>query len=1124
MTHLQLTTTLGYYRFPTIHGQTIIFTSEGDLWSISSEGGTAQRLTTHHGAETHAAISPDGQSLAFSAEYEGTTEVYCMPIAGGLPKRITFEDDGIVVGWTPTGEIIYRTSHYSNQPNVQLVRVNPQTLSRQIIPLSQASDGVITSEGILFFTRLPFQGSHTKRYQGGTAQNIWRFDLTREVEAVSLTTDYAGTSKSPMWWQQRVYFASDRDGSMNLWSMNEDGADLAQHTYHTDWDVQSPNLHDGRIVYQLGADLRIFDIRSGEDTIIPITLSSDFEQTRERWVKNPFNYLTTLHLSPTGDRVVATARGRVFVFPTKQGRRVEVTRESGIRYRHACFMPDGNSILVQSDGSGELEYWRYPADGLGDGEALTSDGTVFRYAGVPSPNGRWLAFCDKNFKLWLHDLKQSEPIKELSEESAHESEAVNESYPLCIATSEQRRFRHLSWSPDGQWLAYVSTATNSYDQIMLYHVETRNTIDLTGDRVDSYCPTWSPCGLWLYFLSDRHFRSMVGSPWGPRQPEPFFDRTTKIYAIALQKGQRFPFQAYDELVGEMEGKDKEEETKAKAEEEVEGKAEEKAKTKEEGQVEATRQEAGLKIDVDGLSDRLFEVPVPASNYANLSITGKHLFWTDVDCNPDSKRRLVSLEIKNVDVEPVMIMSNVRSYALSFNRKKLLVRRRNFVYVIDATGEPPKKLEKDRVDLTNWTFSVDPRMEWSQMLIEAWRLERDFFYDRELHGADWQTLLDQHLPLVERVRDRAELSDLIAHLVGELAALHTFVFGGDQRHGSDYIPFASLGAVLERDEDANGYRVEHIYQTEPEYLTARSPLARPEVDIEEGDVIEAINGIATLSVDDPALLLRNLRDQQVLLQIRPQSRNVALDHSTQNNSTVERECVKRIVKPISIRQAADLRYGEWEYHNRLRVDELSDRKIGYLHMRGMSSENYSEWVRNYYPIHDRHGLILDVRYNRGGNIDSWILEKLLRKAWFYWQPRVGKPYWNMQYAFRGHMVVLCNEMTKSDGEVLAEGFRRLGLGKIIGTRTWGGEIWLSYNTWLVDNGIASAAEIGVFGPEGEWLIEGHGVEPDIVVDNLPHATFQGQDAQLETAVDYLLEQIRDNPVPEPIAPTYPDKSK
>ncbi|HTY36734.1 MAG TPA: S41 family peptidase [Bacteroidota bacterium] len=1058
----------GYYRFPTLSADKIIFTAEGDLWKVDPNGGLAQRLTSNLGSETNAAVSPDGRMIAFSAQYEGPTEVYTMPIEGGLPVRRSFDGDAIVVGWTPGGKIIYQTGHYSTLPNRQLVTIDLKSNTTEVIPLSQASDGCFDDGGkVLFFTRLPFQGSHTKRYKGGTAQNIWKYESDKP-EAVPLTSDFPGTSKVPMWWNHRIYFASDRDGTMNLWSMTEDGKDLKQLTNHKGWDVKSPSLRDGKIVYQVGADIHIFDIAAGADRLVPIALSSDLDQERERWVKRPSEYLTASNVSSNGDRVVLTARGQVFVAPAQQGRLVRATNKTSVRYRSAQFMPDGKSLLVLSDESGELEFWKVPANGIGEPEQLTNDGKVFRNDPVISPNGKWMVFDDKNQKLWLFNFDTKKTVQ--------------------IASSEYDNFSGFSWSPDNKWLAFVQTAENTNSQIMLYNVAEATTTALTRDRVDSYNPVWSTDGKWLYFLSDRVFQSLVGSPWGSRQPEPFFEKTTKIYSISLRKDGRSPFMPADELVTDQ--------------------SEAKEKDKKKDADEKKEKTTDVVIDFDGIQNRVFEVPLPAGRYRELSMNEKNLFWTESEASFGSKTKLVALEVKNKDIAAKTLIDDVNGYDMTRDGKKLMVAKSGEYYIIDASTSPPSELAKSKVNLDNWTLSISPREEWRQMVKEEWRLERDFFYDPNMHGIDYKGLLDRHLALVDRITDRDELNDLITDLVGELAALHIFVGGGDRRLGLDQINYGSLGAMLVKDESGGGYRIQHIYLSDPDYLDVGSPLSKPGLQIKEGDIIKSINGVSTLSVASPYLLLRNQTGQQVLLKLV--SKSTGKEYES-------------VVKPISQGDESNLRYSEWEYTRRLRVDEASKNEIGYVHLRAMGSGNYTEWVKSFYPVFNRKGLIIDVRHNRGGNIDSWILEKLMRKAWFYWKQRTLQPTWNMQYAFRGHMVVLCNEFTASDGEAFSEGFRRLGLGKVIGTRTWGGEIWLSARPWLQDRGMATAAETGVYGPEGEWLIEGHGVDPDIVVDNLPKATFDGKDAQLDEAIRYLQEQIKAHPIEVPAAPKFPNKS-
>jgi len=1077
----------GYYRFPAIHATTVVFTSEGDLWAVDIAGGTARRLTTHPGMESNAALSPDGETVAFSAQYEGPTEVYTMPLAGGLSVRHTFAGQtSTVVGWTPDGRILYATQKYATLPNTQLVALDPRTDAETLVPLSQAADGVYGPDGkTLFFTRLPFQGSYTKRYAGGTAQNLWKF-TAGEGEAVPLTSDYPGTSKNPMLWRDRLYFVSDRDGTMNLWSMDTAGGDLKQLTRHKGLDVSSPAIEGGRIVYQLVADLRVYDIAYGTDSLLSVTLPSDFDQMRERWVRTPLEYLTSAHLSPTGDRVVLVSRGNVFVAPAGDGRWVRVSRSEGVRNRAARFFDDGKSLMVLADTTGEWEFYRFPANGLGPGERLSTGARVLRFDGLPSPDGRRVAFADKDYQLWILNVTDKKQIR--------------------VEVSGNGMFDDLAWSPDGRWLAYVRTADNQFRQIALLDAESARITELTNDRVDSYNPVWSPDGKWLYFLSDRYFQSVVGSPWGPRQPEPYFDKTTGIYAAALKPGEKFPFAPANEL--EPGSKDEQEPPDA------EGVGRAAAAARAGGPGGKTGGAAKppvpkVEIDVEGLRNRVLEVPLPAGVYSDLAVTGKFLFFVDRESRTAAKSKLAAVEIRNRNLQAKTVLEDVRSFELSADGKKILARKGRDLYVIDAAGSAPGNLAEKKIDLSGWTFSIDPRREWGQMFTDAWRMERDYFYDRNLHNVDYRKLFDRHRPFVDRVSDRSELNDLIAHLVGELSALHTFVRGGDLRRGEDSVEPGSLGARLVRDQAAGGYRIEHIYRAAPEFPERCSPLAKPLSPVRERDIVKTIDGTPTLDAADPSLLLRNTAGRQVLLEVAPGAGGPAY---------------KAIVYPIGPRADADLRYAEWEYTRRLEVEEAGRGDLGYVHLRAMGGNNYTEWVKNFYPVFDRKGLVIDVRHNRGGNIDSWILEKLLRRAWFYWQGRVGNPTWNMQYAFRGHMVVLCDEFTASDGEAFSEGFRRLGLGKVIGTRTWGGEIWLSSSNVLVDRGLASAAETGVYGPEGEWLIEGHGVDPDIVVDNPPNAAFLGRDAQLEAAVKYLQDKIAKEPVEVPKHPPYPDKRK
>lgn len=1045
----------GYYRFPDIHDDKIVFTAEGDLWTVGVTGGLAQRLTTHAEEEMYASFSPDGNTIAFTASYEGPAEVYTMPVSGGLPMRWTYERDFSRTNtWTSNGLVVYDTRAYATLPDRQLVTIDPTSKEKHRIPLAQASEATFDDSGkTLYFVRPAFHGNVTKRYKGGTARQIWAFTEGAE-EARQLTTDYSGESFNPMWAQGRIYFITDRDGIKNIWSIDENGEDLTQHTRHTDFDVRYANYHNGRIIYQRGADLWLFDVAADQTQKLDIRLATDLDQLREKWEDHPERYITSVEPDPKGERIVLTARGRVFVVPVKSGRHIAFTDPPNVRYREAIFSADGESIYALSDERGEFEFVRMPADGIGDRAFITGNGEVLRYGGQPSPDGKWLAFSDLENRLFLVELATGE-VREIN--------------------TNLEGIYDYSWSPDSKWLAFVQPAFNTMNQIHLYQMDTGDSFPLTTDRANSQNPRWSPDGRFIYFLSDRNFQSLVGSPWGARQPEPYFDASEKVYHIPLQRGTRSPFRPADELYEAPEEGDS-----------------------------PKPDSVVVHIDRAGIQQRIAEVPVKPGNYSNLAVTDEAIYVASRETGIGAQTHLQVLTIGPEKLAWKTITSDIRSFQLTADRTQILLRKGNNFYLFKAGSSPLSDLSQHQIDLSDWRFRIHPREDWKQIFTDAWRMERDYFYDKNMHGVDWQAMHNKYFPLVDRVTTRSELSDLIGRFVGELSALHTSVRGGDERKDELDIAVASLGGRFSRDITAGGYRIDYIYRADPDYPHERSPLDDPYLDIRIGDVITHVDGRDALSAVDLGALIRNKAGKQVRLGLK-------------------RGETKRDVIVTPVGNTYSLRYRDWEYSRRLKVEEQTDDQVGYVHLRAMGRQDLNQWYREFYPVFNRPGLIIDVRHNRGGNIESFILEKLLRKAWMYWKSRSGKPYWNMQYAFRGHIVVLVDQVTASDGEAFADGFRRLNLGTTIGMRTWGGEIWLSSVNRLTDGGLARAPMMGVYGPEGEWLIEGHGFEPDIEVDNLPHATFRGEDAQLEAAISFLQKKIAEDPREVPPVPPYPDKS-
>jgi tricorn protease len=705
----------------------------------------------------------------------------------------------------------------------------------------------------------------------------------------------------------------------------------------------------------------------------------------------------------------------------------------------------------------------------------------------PSPDGAWVASTDKRNRLWVHKLDGNNTTSVLVEENGVDN------------------IDFVSWSPDSTWLAFTSPGANTLVQVKLYNVNTQQTIVATSDRYDSFSPRFDSEGNWLYFLSNRTFNSVQGSPWGPRAPEAFLDKQTRIYAVALKPNLRWPFAADDEVLIAEKLKKKEEDKKK----EEEKKAEKKDDTpKDDKKEEKKDDKKSFEIDANGIVQRIEMVSVvPPGNYGNLMVGEKALYFESAEAGSNTST-LQAIKIASSDVEVKTVASGVRSAELSGDGKKMLIRVGDSLHIIEPSVGEAKLDAKNRVDLSGIALPIDPRMEWRQMAIDSWRLLRDYFYARNMHGVDWQSVLTRYMPLVERVQDRRELNDVLAQMTSELAALHHFVRGGDIRTGDDNIGVGYLGTVLDRDEASGGWKVASIYAGDSDEPWTRSPLAAQHVNVRAGDTILTINGISTLSVAHPQQLLRKQAGKQVLLRVK----------------SAEGEEREVIVRPLTQGEDSELRYRTWQVQRRQMVEEMGQSKIGYVHLRAMGTENFGEFARDFYPNFTREGLIIDVRDNRGGNIDSWLLSRLQRKAWMYWNQHAGRaPSWNMQMAFRGHMVVLINERTASDGEAFSEGFKRLGLGKLIGTRTWGGMIWLTSSNTSVDGGLTSAGEFGVFDAKGNWLIEGHGAEPDIVIDNTPYDTFMGKDRQLEAAVAHLQKLMQEQPVVVPEVPALPEKN-
>ena len=1054
----------GYYQSPALHGETLVFSSESDLWSVPIAGGTARRLTSHPAPESEPRLSPDGAWLAFTGRYDGGTDVFRMPAGGGPVERLTHEPDEVrVQGWTPDGRILYASQGRVGPSWSWVLRtVDPMTGRVEDLPLADAREGTFDAHGTLYFTRfgLEVTADNVRAYRGGAMAQLWRFRPGVDEEAVRLAPDHPGNLTRPMWWNGALYVVSDADGVANLWRMDADGGGATQLTRHADFEVRGATLaaDGGRVVYQHGADLRLHDLASGDDRSVGIDLGSDRSRSRTRWIDDPMNWLTSVGFGPRGDRVALTARGRPVVVGTGELRRIELPLPAASRAREAVPSPDGQWIYAFVDAGGEQEIWRLPADGLGEGEALTSDGAPGHRVGMRvSPDGSRIAHWDRRGHLFLLDL----------------ASGSNER----IDASRGGGYRDVVWSPDSRALALARfDSPVRRPQVILLDLDAREAHTLTSDRYESYSPAFSPDGQWLWFLSDRTFNPTPGSPWGDRNTGPVFDERTRIYALSLQEGNAFPLAPRTEL------------TAARAR--VPTRAPSPAPTPTPG---ATAEADLPAIAYEGLSLRLHEAPLPAGNYGGLQVTGTRLYL--VERAPGSGPTLRTVELGAERPRLATFGEGITSATLSGDRSRMLVRRGNDLFIVPAGAQMPGELADARVRAGSWRVAIEPAEEWRQMFLDAWRMQRDFLYDPEFRGVDWAAVRDRYAPLVERVGDRRELDDLLRQMVAEVGVLHSQVRGGEYPTDPESASPAFLGGTFEA--APGGLRLTHVYRTDPELPAERSPLARPGVELQVGDVVTRVNGRPVAHEGELARLLGHQVGEQVRLDVERGGEDFAV-----------------VVHPVNAGRDAFLRYADWVTGRREAVEAATDGRVGYLHLRAMGAGDMGDFVREFFASFDRDGLIIDVRRNRGGNIDAWVIERLLRRAWSFWQPPGSDPYWNMQQAFRGHLVVLMDPLTYSDGETFAAGVKALGLGPLVGQQTAGAGVWLSDTNRLVDQGLMRAAQMPQFDADGTWILEGFGVEPDIHVENLPHATYRGHDAQLERAIEELLRALEADPVPRP----------
>ncbi|MBL0211844.1 MAG: PD40 domain-containing protein [Holophagaceae bacterium] len=1066
-------------RFPAIHGDKVAFTYGGDLWSAPATGGTATRLTAHPGLELFAHYSPDGRWIAFTGQYDGDEQVYVMPSEGGVPRQLTFYPaagplaprhgyDHQVMGWTPDGKsVVFRSTQDADgvRSRGALYTVDMGGGPSKMLPMPSSGAGDFAPDGKrLVYSPLFRDFRHWKRYQGGWAQDLFVFDLaTKQQKKVAYSKR---TERDPMWIGDKVYFASDRDGTLNLFSVDPGTDQVSQLTFEKTWDVRWPATdHQGRIVYELNGELHVMDLRTHSDSAISIRVPTDGGASRPSRISVDKN-IESFGLSPKGERALFVARGDVLTAPIEKGPVRNLTNSSRAHDKFAAWSPDGKKIAFVSDMSGEEQIYVLDQDGSSKPEALTSS-LQAAITGPPrwSPDGKRLAFSDKDGKVYVLSVAD----KKLAQVADDEYDGVGD----------------YAWSPDSQFLAFSLGNANRFNSIHVWSLAEGKLHRVGGDLFNATEPVWDPEGKYLYFLSERDFAPQISDlEWNFAG-----NRRTGIFALALRKDVADPFPPESDEVGADKKDDKKEDKK------------------DEKKDEPKKPVEPMRIDWEGLDQRVARVPVPADNLNSLEAVKGNLVYTKAGAffygrDSYAKPSLWIFDLKKRKESE--LAADIQGFALSQDGLKALVRQQSGFIEVDVKSDA-----KDKKTVSTKELYADrvPQAEWAEVYDEVWRRYRDFFYVHNMHGYDWKALKEQYRPWLQHVTHRSDLTYLLTELISELSIGHTYVEGGDfllPERAKVGLP----GARLEFDEAAGRYRIAKIYAGQNAEAKYRSPLTEVGVDAREGDYLLAIDGVELKANEDPYKLLRN------------KTFSVAL---TVNSKPAFEGARKIAYKPVE--SEASLRYLEFVQDAKAKVERMSGGKVGYLHIPDMGAPGIYEFIKWFYPQIRKEGLVVDVRANGGGNVSQMIIERLGRKLLgTRFGYRSDHPATYPNEVFFGHQVALTSETSASDGDIFPYRFRFAGIGPLIGKRTWGGVVGISNTGPLVDGGTVFVPQQGTNAPTGEWIIEGEGVSPDIEVEDEPALALQGRDPQLERGVQEVLKKIKEEPKILPTRPKDPVKTK
>ena len=1038
------------FRYADVSENQIAFVYAGDIWIVSKDGGQASRLSSPEGEEVRPKFSPDGKTLAFSANYDGSLDVYTLPVNGGLPKRITWRGC-VITDWHPDGnKIMFSTGEESGRQRFsRLFTIDKDGGLPEVLPPAYAETGCFSPNGKqLAFTDKSRLNRTWKRYRGGMAPDIYVMNLS-DYSTINITNNDA-SDELPMWHNNTIYYLSDNGAEKryNVWAYDTKAKTSKQLTDFADYDVHFPSIGPKDLVFEAGGDLYLMNLESGEYKKVNITVLGDQVAQMPKSV-GVERYMMNAGISPDGKRVLAEARGEVFSLPAEKGYVLNLTQSSGSAQRYPAWSPDGKTIAWWSDESGEYELSLYDVQ-KETVKTITNLGPGYRYSLYWSPDSKKLAFVDQTMSIKLCDVS-SGTVTEMDK-------------ALWMMHGPLEGFS-VSWSADSRFVTWSRGIENRNSVVFIFDVESGKKHVVTSGFYSNSSPAFDPEGKYLYVLTNQS----MSPEYSDFDNTFIYTNSTLVAAITLQKDTPSPLEPENDKV-EIKDDKKEKEDK------------------DEEKKEETEKDDQVKIDFDGLEKRMVLLPVDAGSYSNLvAAKGKIIFQDNTNAGgPKSKRPIVYWDMK--DRETKTIVDNAGSFMLSGNGEKMLVSNRGKLSVIDVKEN--QKLEKF-VPLDDMEMTVQPKEEWKQLFTDAWRIERDFFYDKGMHGLDWQAVKKKYEALLDQAASREDVNFLLGELIGEMNASHTYKGGGDLEHASrKNVGYLGIDWAVNN----GAYQIKKILSGAEWDAEVRSPLAEPGVDVAEGDYILEVNGVALDTKKEPAAAFVGLGGKTVELTI---------------SKTGKKEDAKNITVKL-LDDESRLRHLEWIETKRKRVEEATDGKVGYIYVRSTGIDGQNELIRQFYGQWDKEGLIIDERFNSGGQIPDRFIELLNRKALAYWAVRDGHDWQWPPVGHFGPKVMLINGWSGSGGDAFPDFFRKAKLGPLVGSRTWGGLIGISGTPSLIDGGSVTSPTFRMYDPDGKWFKEGHGVDPDVPVAEDHEQLAKGKDNQLEKAIEVVKEELKNNP--------------